>query len=182
MNFLKSVLDEKQTEIIQFANNIKDDLFKQIFMLGYEEAQLKTIGGPENEKEKIIINDMYGLPIEVHKSLSNFVQNLVFLELGLTNATVDELPVGYVRLEFETVESFQKFLEIVFNNQRKTSLYKNAFVDNEWKIIYEIGDTGEHGDDNNIEIFPIVTVMFPKKHSLHVFKKVCERIFKLKII
>lgn len=134
-----------------------------------------------------------GDPINIDKKICPLMTELWKADILTTNSCEDNVPRGYIWIEFKSQEDFKNFIEIIFvgesydNNVYQRSISTFPCPGNKWKFKINIfGD--DYFDDyenknNNETVLFYPSVRFPQEDLEYVYNKIKkyndEKLFKM---
>ncbi|AYV80921.1 MAG: hypothetical protein Harvfovirus10_19 [Harvfovirus sp.] len=151
---------EKGTGTNDLSNNVKTEFTK------YHETD---------------VLDFFGYEVEIDRNISQLIQELWNADILTTNSCEDNVPKGYVWIEFESPRALEKFMDIIFlgenfeNDVFERSISGYDHPGKKWKFKINIsGDDDELDNGNNIvkiiNIYP--SVRFPQEDTSYVYEKI----------
>jgi hypothetical protein len=144
----------------------------------YEIMSLNAPMHIDHETE-LVYNGTLRKKIKIDKQIANLMEMVWANGIKTCNSCEDNVPKGYIWIEFLTSNDLQKFLDIVFEDvDSDDNLYERAFVyykhkKDAWQ--YDTGvfrdDGEEEGDDGTKEIFVTISLRFPFKDKEFIQNK-----------
>jgi hypothetical protein len=135
-----------------------------------------------------VILKLNGWDIDIDKKISPLISELWEAKIITSNSCEDNVPQGYVWIEFSDANSYQKFIDILFINVKyESDIFKRALshedIKDHWIISTNNGtsedyeDFDESGnliDLNSVckKIYLHVSVRFPHKDLNYVYNKI----------
>lgn len=161
----RDIYVEKISQNIRSLKEFSEDDFEAIM---YEINQLKRIQHVPHKTVQIY-NNFKKSYIKIDEGISTLMHLIWANGIETCNSCEDNVPVGYVWLEFRSSDDLQRFLKIVFDDvPSENELYERAFLEYEHKKnawIYDtsvVRDDGEDEDDiGTREITATISLRFP---------------------
>ncbi|AYV84193.1 MAG: hypothetical protein Hyperionvirus19_17 [Hyperionvirus sp.] len=143
----------------------------------------------ETDSHETVVLDFFGNEVEIDKKISQLIQELWKADIITRLSSEDNVPEGYVWIQFDTLVDFAKFMDVIFlGEDYKNDVFKRSISDfcypgKKWKFRVNISGEDDYMDDNddggfenaknivkNIRLNP--SVRFPHEDQPYVYEKI----------